>query len=409
MPGEPPARGRATPAAGRLDTDLVGRVRRRLTAAGDAPTPAAVVDAVRAEPGQAPLGGTTLLRRSDQLYDELAGAGPLSGLLGDPRVTDVVVNGPHDIWVDRGAGMVRADLAFPDAETLRRLAQRLAASCERRLDDACPYVDARLPDGTRLHAVLPPVAVHGPYLSLRTFRHRAYTLDELTSAGTLDLDGAQLVAAVVRARLAYLVTGGTGSGKTTLLATMLGLVPAQERIVVVEDATELRPAHPHVVPLQSRPSNVEGIGMVTLRDLVRQALRMRPDRLVVGECRGAEVVDLLGALNTGHEGGAGTLHANAAADVPARLEALGLLGGLTREALHAQVAAGLQVVLHVGRTAAGRALEEICVLLAAGPNRLVHAVAAWRRGTGAGPAADTLARLLITRNVRPPAVLGGQT
>lgn len=389
------------------DPDLLGRVRRRLTDTGTTPTQLAVIDAVRAEPAHAPLGGTTLLRLGSRLHDELAGAGPLGVLFADPAVTDVVVNGPAEVWVDRGAGMVRADVVFPDAESLRRLAQRLAASCERRLDDASPYVDARLADGTRLHAVLPPVAVRGPYLSLRTFRHRAFTLDELVRAGTLTSDAAQLVTAVVHSRLAYLVTGGTGSGKTTLLATLLGLVPGHERIVVVEDATELRPAHPHVVALQSRPSNVEGNGAVTLRDLVRQALRMRPDRLIVGECRGAEVVDLLGALNTGHEGGAGTLHANAAADVPARLEALGVLGGLSRDALHAQMAAGLQVVLHLGRTFRGRSLDEICLLMPAGTSRLVQAVTAWRRDTGPGPATTALARLLTTRGVAPPAALGG--
>ena len=192
------------------------------------------------------------------LYDELAGAGPLRELLGDPAVTDVVVNGPADVWVDRGAGMVRAAVSFPDADSVRRFAQRLAASCERRLDDASPYVDAHLPDGTRLHAVLGPIAVRGPYLSLRTFRPRAFTVAELVGAGTLTVDAAHLVTAIVRARLSYLVSGGTGSGKTTLLGSLLGLVPGTERIVVVEDASELRPDHPHVVALQARLSNVEG-------------------------------------------------------------------------------------------------------------------------------------------------------
>jgi pilus assembly protein CpaF len=395
------------PSSVRIDADLIDRVRKRLTDAAATPTAVAVIDAVRAEPQHAPLGGTTLLRLGERVYDEIAGAGPLGPLLGDPRVTDIVVNGPGEVWIDRGAGMVRVDVAFPDAESLRRLAQRLAASCGRRLDDARPYVDAHLPDGTRLHAVLPPVAVRGPYLSLRTFRQRAFTLDELAAAGTLDGDATELVRAVVAARLAYLVSGGTGSGKTTLLTTLLGLVPAGERIVIVEDATELRPAHPHVLTLQSRLSNVEGVGAVTLRDLVRQALRMRPDRLVVGECRGEEVVDLLGALNTGHEGGAGTLHANTAADVPARLEALGLLGGLSRDALQAQVVAGLQVVLHVARTPAGRALDEVCLLLPGGTAGLVQAVTAWRRGRGPGPAATALARLLAARGVAPPVVVGG--
>ena len=390
---------------GPLDVNLVDRVRRRLTEAPVPATPAAVMGAVRADPGRAPLGDATLLRLTDQLYNEIVGAGPLTALLTDPQVTDVVVNGPAEIWVDRGDGMARADLAFPDADSLRRLAQRLAATCDRRLDDGCPYVDARLPDGTRLHAVLPPIAVRGPYLSLRTFRQRALTLDEHVQVGTVAPPAATLVQSIVEARLAYLVTGGTGSGKTTLLCTLLGLVPADERIVVVEDATELNPSHPHAVSLQSRPSNVEGVGAVTLRDLVRQALRMRPDRLVIGECRGAEVVDLLGALNTGHDGGAGTLHANSARDVPARLEALGLLGGLSRDALHAQVAAGLQVVLHLRRAAGVRVLDEVCLLLAAGPARLVQAVPAWRRGTGPGPAAAALGQLLAARGVAVPPVL----
>lgn len=390
----------------RVDAELVGRVRRRLADSATDATQAAVLNAVRAEPAQAPLGGTTLLRLGDRLYDEVAGAGPLGPLIADPAVTDIVVNGPSEVWVDRGHGMVRTGLAFPDAESVRRLAQRLAAACERRLDDGCPYVDARLADGTRLHAVLPPIAVAGPYLSLRTFRHRAYHLRELVAAGTVPAAAASILTAIVRARLAYLVTGGTGSGKTTLLATLLGLVPGDERILVVEDATELRPAHPHVVSLQSRPPNVEGSGAVTLRDLVRQALRMRPDRVVVGECRGAEIVEMLAALNTGHEGGAGTLHANTAADVPARLEALGLLGGLTREALHAQVAAGLQVVVHVGRDRDRRRLQEICMLLPSEPARLVQAVTAWRPDTGPGPAATALAGMLSARGVTPPAALG---
>ena len=387
-----------------VDTALLGRIRRRLAEASTAPTRVAVVDAVRDEPSHAPLGTTTLLRVGGLLYDELAGAGPLRGLLADPAVTDIVVNGPNDVWVDRGAGMVRVELSFPDADSVRRLAQRLAAACERRLDDASPYVDAHLPDGTRLHAVLAPIAVRGPYLSLRTFRPRAFTVADLVGAGTLTVDAAHLVTAVVRARLSYLISGGTGSGKTTLLATMLGLVSATERIVVVEDASELRPAHPHVVALQSRLSNVEGSGAVSLRDLVRQALRMRPDRLAVGECRGAEVVDLLAALNTGHEGSAGTLHANRATDVPARLEALGLLGGLSRDALHAQVAAGLQVVLHLRRAATGRYLDEICLILPTGGG--IQAVPAWRRGSGPGPAAAALARLIASTAVPVPAVLG---
>jgi pilus assembly protein CpaF len=385
-----------------FDPDLVGRIRRRLTDSAADASQLAVLDAVRAEPARAALGGTSLLNLSGRLHDELTGPGPLAALLADPMVTDVVVNGPSEVWVDRGAGMARTDVTFPDPDGVRRLAQRLAASCERRLDDAHPYVDARLTDGTRLHAVLPPVAVGGPYLSLRTFRHRAFGLDELVANGCLTAPAARLVAAVVRARLAYLVTGGTGSGKTTMLASLLSLVASHERIVIVEDAAELRPSHPHVVALQARTSNVEGAGAITLRDLVRQAMRMRPDRLVVGECRGSEIVDLLGALNTGHEGGAGTLHANTAADVPARLEVLGLLGGLPRSALHAQVAAGLQVVLHMGRVPVlGRSLEEISLLTPSDAG-FVRTISAWRRRDGPGEGIGRLVRLLAERGVELP-------
>nr|MDT0660096.1 TadA family conjugal transfer-associated ATPase [Micromonospora sp. DSM 115978] len=384
--------------------DLAARVRQRFAQEGTAVTPAAIVSAVRAEPGAAVLGDTTVLRLASRVQDDLVGAGPLAPLLADPEVTDVLVNG-GEVWVDRGAGLHRLPGRLGDPEQVRRLAQRLAASCGRRLDDGTPYADARLPDGTRLHAVLPPVATSGPYLSLRTFRQRPFGLDELVRCGTVPGELAPLLAAIVTARLAYLVVGGTGSGKTTLLNTLLGLVPPTERIVLVEDAAELRPVHPHVVGLQARTSNVEGAGSVGLSDLVRQALRMRPDRLVVGECRGGEVVDLLAALNTGHDGGAGTLHANRLADVPARLEALGLLGGLPRAALHAQVGAALQVLLQVRRTATGRLLEAVGLLLPSGPDRIVTVVPAWQRGCGPGPAAADLARLFADRSAPVPPVL----
>lgn len=377
--------------------EFAGRVRRRLVETGGSPTAARVAASMQAEPG-AVLGRATLSRLVGRITDELAGAGPLAPLLADEEVSDVLVNG-GEVWVDRGRGLQRAPVDVGGPQDVRRLAQRLAAAAGRRLDDGCPCADVPLPDGTRLHAVLPPVAVAGPYLSLRAFRRRAFSLDELVAAGGIPPDGARLLAAIVAARVAYLVTGGTGTGKTTLLSTLLSLVPPTERLVLVEDAAELRPAHPHVVALQARTSNVEGAGGVTLRDLVRQALRMRPDRLVVGECRGAEVVDLLGALNTGHEGGAATLHANAPADVPARLEALALLGGVPRDALHAQLAAALQVVVQVRRAAGLRVVDEVCMLLPAGPQRFVRAVPAWRREDGYGPAAEELAALLARRGV----------
>ncbi|WP_344523776.1 TadA family conjugal transfer-associated ATPase [Streptomyces albiaxialis] len=346
----------AVPGAGLLDA-----VRRSLAETGGEPTPARVAAALRAQ-GRL-LGDSAVLGVVEALRSELVGAGPLEALLADPEVTDVLVTRPDEVWVDRGRGLERTSVRFPDAGAVRRLAQRLATSAGRRLDDARPWVDARLPDGTRLHAVLPPVAVGSTCLSLRAVRPRAFSLDELVAAGTVPPGGERLLRAVLDARLSYVISGGTGSGKTTLLSTLLGLVGPEERIVLAEDSAELRPDHPHVVRLESRPANQEGVGRVELRDLVRQALRMRPDRLVVGEVRGAEVTDLLAALNTGHEGGSGTVHANAAADVPARLEALGTTAGLDRAALHSQLAAALDVVVHLVRDRRGRRrIAEIHVL-----------------------------------------------
>ena len=337
---------------------------------------------------------------------DLADLGPLTDLVADPSVTDVLVNGPAEIWVDRGVGLQPVpDVRFADADDLRRFAVRLAATCGRRLDEASPWVDAQLPDGTRLHAVLPPIAVRGPYLSLRTLRRQSIGLSALVGLGTLTADSARIVEAIVRARLAYVISGGTGSGKTTLLAALLSLVSVTERIVIVEEAPELAPDHPHVVSLQCRPSNVEGAGAVSLRDLVRTAMRMRPDRLVVGECRGAEVLDLLGALNTGHDGGACTVHANTAADVPVRFEALGMLGGVSRSAVQAQVVAALSVVLHLARAGRLRYLDEIGLIAAEHDTVVVRR--AWHYRHGPGPAAADLGRLLARRGVLVPTVLEG--
>lgn len=332
-------------------TELVGRVRDRLVATADDATPGRVAAALRAE--GLILGDAAVLDLVRDLRQELVGAGALEPLLRLPGVTDVVVNGPNAVWIDRGSGMEQTDVRFASDSDVRRLAQRLAATAGRRLDDACPFVDARLADGVRLHAMLPPLSVDGTVVSLRVPGRGAFTMDDLLARGTVDERGADLLASMIRSRLAFLVSGGTGSGKTTILSTLLGRVPVDERIVIVEDSTELAPDHPHAVRLQARTANVEGAGAVTMRDLVRQALRMRPDRLIVGEVRGAEVVDLLAAMNTGHEGGCGTVHANAPADVPTRLEALGLMAGLDRGALHALLAAGLHAIVHVGRDETG--------------------------------------------------------
>lgn len=334
-----------------LDPGIVDRVRARLVGDGRVPTEADVAQALRDD--GVLLGADLLLAEAERLHGELTGAGPLTRLLRDPQVTDVLVTAPQQVWVDRGSGVERVDVAFPDDAAVRRLAQRLASACGRRLDDASPYVDARLPDGTRVHAVLSPIALSGTCLSLRVPRRRAFTLDDLVVAGSLPREVLPWLRAVVDARLAVLLTGGTGTGKTTWLSSLLGLCDPGERLVVVEDSAELLPDHPHVVRLEARPPNLEGAGAVTLRDLVRQSLRMRPDRIVVGEVRGAEIVDLLAAFNTGHEGGLATVHANAAADVPARLEALALAAGLDRAAVHAQIAAGLDAVIHLGRDRSG--------------------------------------------------------
>ncbi|MDI3409412.1 TadA family conjugal transfer-associated ATPase [Streptomyces cavernicola] len=344
-----------------MTAELLDGVRQWLASSGAEPTPAGVARALR-EQGRV-LGDAELLAVVRDLRSELVGAGPLEPLLADPEVSDVLVTGPEQVWVDRGRGLELTGVSFADVGAVRRLAQRLASVAGRRLDDARPWVDARLPDGTRLHAVLPPVAVGSTCLSLRVVRPKAFSLGELVTAGTVPPGGERILRALIDARLSFLISGGTGSGKTTLLSALLGLVEPTERIVLAEDSAELRPDHPHVVRLETRPANQEGAGLVTLRDLVRQALRMRPDRLVVGEVRGAEVVHLLAALNTGHEGGSGTLHANAATDVPARLEALGTAAGLDRAALHSQLAAAVSVVLHLVRGRKGRRrIAEVCVL-----------------------------------------------
>lgn len=383
-----------------LPTGLVEKVQARLADQRSEPTPAALAAAVRAE-SSALVSDAEMLRLLHVLQRELVGAGPLADLLADADTTDVVVNGPGDVRVDRGHGWETADVSFADEAAVQRLARRLATAADRRLDEAHPYVDARLADGTRLHAVLAPVAASGSCLSLRVLRPVRHTLAQLAAAGALPGVCAQLLPAVVAARLAFLVSGGTGSGKTTLLSALLTEVAADERLVVVEDAEELRPPHPHLVRLVARPPNIEGAGGVDLRQLVRQALRMRPDRLVVGEVRGAEVIELLAALNTGHDGGAGTLHANTVADVPARVEALAAAGGMERAAAQAQLSGAIQVVLHLRRHKGFRRVAEVGVLQRRddGGVRVVPAV---RDGVVVPPGGPLLRELLQARGVNPP-------
>lgn len=376
--------------------DLVDRVRDRLAAEPGDLTPHRVAEALRAS-GR-PVGDTTVLAVHEVLRRDVVGAGPLEPLLRTPGVSDVLVNGPDTVFLDRGAGLEITDVRFPDEAAVRRLAQRLAALGGRRLDDASPHVDVRLRDGTRLHAVLAPIARPGTLISLRVPPRRAMTMADLVAAGALGRRGVELVERLMASRAAFLVSGGTGSGKTTLLAALLSLADPDQRLVLVEDASELRPDHPHVVGLEARPANVEGSGHVDLRTLVRQALRMRPDRLVVGEVRGAEVVDLLAALNTGHDGGCGTLHANSAGDVPARVEALALAAGLGRAAVHSQLASGVAAVVHLTRGRDGtRRVVELAVPRRE-PDGLVVMESAVRLLPGdelvPGPGFDRLSRAL---------------
>jgi pilus assembly protein CpaF len=381
---------------------LIERVRERLAAESAPLRPSVVAAAIRAESGGV-LGDTEVLSTLRMLQTELTGFGILEPLLRAEGTTDVLVTAPDAVWIDDGNGLRRSSIQFADEGAVRRLAQRLALSVGRRLDEAQPWVDGQLSGLTggqftvRLHAVLSPIASGGTCLSLRVLRPATQDLATLTRAGAIAEEVRALLDGIIMARLAFLVSGGTGAGKTTLLAAVLGEVAAGERIICVEDAAELEPRHPHVVKLVARCPNVEGVGEVTVRDLVRQALRMRPDRIIVGEVRGAEVVDLLAALNTGHDGGAGTVHANNLAEVPARLEALAALGGLDRYALHSQLAAAVQVLLHVGRDRNGhRRLGEIGVLQRDSTG-LVATATAWNADTGFGTGADDLTTLLRQR------------
>ena len=382
---------------------LFDQVRNRLAREGSNDVTAAV-SAARRE-SRLLADDTVLAEWDHELSARLTGAGPLEPLLELDGVTDVLVNGPDDVWLDRGRGLERVGVRFAGEADVRALAYRLAVSAGHRLDDAVPFVDAHLPDGSRLHAVIPPLTERTT-ISLRVLTRRRLELADLISAGTMNLAVADVVRALVEARLAFLISGGTGSGKTTVLGALLGLVAADQRIVLIEDAAEMATTHRHVVRLVARSANIEGAGAIGLRDLVRQSLRMRPDRVVVGEFRGAEVVELLAALNTGHAGGGATVHANGMNDVPARLEALAALGGLDRRALTAQAAAALDVVLHLERDAGGRRrLTGIGWLVREGDVLRVNPV--WT-SAGLGPGAPAMAAELGRRRPgRVPALFVG--
>ena len=285
--------------------------------------------------------------------------GPLGWLVADPAVTDIFVNGAGPVWVDRGEGLEVSTGGELNERELRSLAVRLIALGGRHIDEATPCVDARLSNGIRVHAVLPPISTVGTLLSIRIPRSTGFSLDELDDRDFFRNGQRALVDSLVKRRTNLLITGAGGSGKTTLLGAILSAAGPTERIVAIEDVAELRVDHPHFVSLESRQSNLEGAGEISLARLLREALRMRPDRLVLGECRGVEVRELLSALNTGHDGGAGTLHANSLADVPARLEALGALAGMSETAVARQTASAIGAVLHVVRADGRRTLAEV--------------------------------------------------
>ncbi|GAB3077767.1 TadA family conjugal transfer-associated ATPase [Corynebacterium aquatimens] len=346
-------------------TEIIEKVQRRLADDPAATSPATLAALIREE--AVVISDVDVLAIMRKLRDDSIGVGPLESLLAAGDVTDICVNGPDEIYVDRGGGLARSSLAFSSDADVRKLATRLATSCGRRLDDAQPFADGHITrdDGTmlRFHAVLAPTSHSGTCISLRVLRSSTATLEQLHARGAMDTQRLELLKGVVERRQAFVVVGGTGTGKTTLLSAMLAAVAKHERIIAIEDTVELTPAHPHVVNLTTRGSNTEGSGEISMSDLLRQALRMRPDRIVVGEIRGAEVVDLLAALNTGHDGGAGTVHANSIDEVPARLEALAALGGLDRAALHSQLAAAVDVVVVMKRTRTGaRIVHQIGVL-----------------------------------------------
>ncbi|HEX7127633.1 MAG TPA: ATPase, T2SS/T4P/T4SS family [Thermodesulfobacteriota bacterium] len=323
---------------------LRGRAREALTALLDADSTLAA---------EAPAARAGLV---EDLLDDALGLGPLEPLLADPTITEVMANGPACLYVERGGRLVRVARAFASARALRAAIDRIVAAVGRRIDETQPLVDARLADGSRVHAIIPPLALDGPVLTIRKFAPTLLRPSDLVRLGTLDARMAAFLEACVLARRSLVIAGGTGSGKTTLLNLVASHIPAEERIVTIEDAAELRLPQPHVVRLESRLPNIEGRGAVPIRELVRNALRMRPDRIVVGEVRGGEALDMLQAMNTGHDGSLTTVHANGPRDALARIETLALMGGvdLPHRAVREQVASAVHVVVHQARLRDGR-------------------------------------------------------
>jgi pilus assembly protein CpaF len=294
-------------------------------------------------------------RLIDEVLDETFGFGPLEMLLKDPTISDILVNGPHKIFVERRGKMEKTDVKFRDNDHLLQIIDRIVSKVGRRVDETSPMVDARLPDGSRVNAIIPPLALDGPSVSIRRFGANPLKLEDLLNFKTFTPEMAMLMEAGIKARLNMIISGGTGCGKTTLLNTLSSFIPSEDRVVTIEDAAELQLQQEHVVRLETRPPNIEGKGQITTRDLVRNALRMRPERIVIGECRGAEALDMLQAMNTGHSGSLTTLHANSSRDAQARLETMIMMAGmeLPIKAMRQQISSAVDIVIQANRLQGG--------------------------------------------------------
>ena len=341
--------------AGDLRAKLIDQ-RRALAVSGETEVPA-LPDAIRGlvETEAALLSVERREELATRVLRDTVGLGPLEELLRDPEVEEVLVNGPDEVWIERRGRLQLTGIGFADEEELRDVIERILGPIGRRVDELSPIADGRLPDGSRVNVIIPPLAVDGPSVSIRRFAGIRPDADELVRRGTFDEELLGLLREAVRAGRNLLISGGTGSGKTTVLNALSGFIGAGERVVTIEDAAELSLRQPHVVRLESRPAGIEGSGEVSIRDLVRNALRMRPDRIVIGEVRGAEAMDLLVALNTGHRGALSTVHANGAADAVRRIETLAMMAGLgvPHEVVREQLAGAIDLILHLERGPAG--------------------------------------------------------
>jgi pilus assembly protein CpaF len=300
---------------------------------------------------RAPLSAADKAQLIQDVSDDILGYGPIDRLLKDDEVTEVMVNGPESVYVERAGRIERTSASFVDETHLRRIIDKIVSQVGRRIDEATPMVDARLPDGSRVNAVIHPLAIGGPFLTIRKFSKDPYQIDDLIRFGTLNAHSARFLQACVVGRLNIIVSGGTGTGKTTTLNVLSSFIPADERIVTIEDAKELQLNQEHVLAMEARPPNIEGKGLVAIRDLVRNALRMRPDRVVVGECRGGEALDMLQAMNTGHDGSITTIHSNSPRDTLSRIETMTLMAGfdLPVRAIREQMASALDLIVHLTR------------------------------------------------------------